>query len=116
MQIKLMQNEDTIKEVVTQLQNFQLDLACQVNTYKQLQQELAAHLNYLITNNFSLLISILYRLDISEKKLKQFLSQAKEGTAGDIIAELIIERQLQKIASRKAFRSNPADISDDEKW
>lgn len=110
-----MQNEETIKELVQQLQNFKLHLAGQVHSYQQLQYELAARLNYLITNDFSLLISILYRLDISEKKLKQFLSEAKEITAADIIAELIIERQLQKIASRKAFKKQE-DIPEDEKW
>jgi hypothetical protein len=108
--------DETIKEVVDQLQNFRLQLAERVNSYEQLQLALANRLNYLITNDFSLLISILYRLDISEEKVREFLSQKKELTASDIIAKLIIERQLQKIASRKAFKNNSTDIPEEEKW
>lgn len=69
--------DETIKEVVDQLQNFRLQLAERVNSYEQLQLALANRLNYLITNDFSLLISILYRLDISEEKVREFLSQKK---------------------------------------
>jgi hypothetical protein len=77
---------------------------------------IAERINYLITNDFSLLISILYRLDISEKKLKQLLQQTSSSTAGDIIAALIIERQFEKINSRKAFKNDAQDIPGAEKW
>jgi hypothetical protein len=72
--------------------------------------------DYLITNNFSLLISILYRLDVSEQKIKAFLNQSKDTTAGNIISKLIIERQLQKMASRTRFTDRPSDIPEDERW
>lgn len=111
-----MQSNETIKEVVDQLQNVQLGISVQVNSYQQLQHQLARRINYLITHDFSLLISILYRLDISEKKLRQLLFPSGEATAGDIIAELVIERQVQKIASRKAFKDNSTDIPEAEKW
>jgi lipopolysaccharide assembly outer membrane protein LptD (OstA) len=111
-----MDKAETIKEVLDDLQKLPLQLTGKSNTYQQLQQEIAARINYLITNNFSLLISLLYRLDISEKKLRQLLGEPAKTTAGDIIAEMIIERQLQKIASRKAFKSNLSDISGEEKW
>lgn len=111
-----MENDETIKEVADELQKFQLQLTGKSRTYRQLLQEIAERINYLITHNFSLLISLLYRLDISEKKLKHLLSTSAKTTAGEIIAEMIIERQLQKIASRRAFKSNPSDIADEEKW
>lgn len=110
-----MDTEVAIKEVAEELENLPLQLPGQLYTYQQLHQQLAASLNYLITNDFSFLISVLYRLDISEKKLKTALSQPSDSTAGEIIAEIIIERQRQKIALRKSFKNN-ADIADDEKW
>jgi hypothetical protein len=111
-----MESEVTIKEISEELQKYQIDLPVQLYNYKQLRQEIAACINHLIANDFSLLISILYRLDISEKKLKQLLHETKNQVAGDIIAELIIERQLQKIVSRKAFKQQSPEIPDDEKW
>ena len=111
-----MDKDDDIKEVACDLQKFQLQLSGESYTYQQLLQEIATRINYLITNDFSLLISVLYRLDIPEKKLKQLLSESTKTTAGLIIAKMIIERQLQKIESRKAFKNNPPDITGEEKW
>ena len=110
-----MESGQTLNEVIEQLQNVDLQVT-KKDSYEHLHMELAANINYLITNNFSLLISILYRLDISEQKINEFLSQSKGTTAGDIISTLIIERQLEKIASKKAFTNRPSDIPYDEQW
>ena len=111
-----MHSERTIQEVIAALDKCQLPISTPVTTSNQLHEVLAERLNFLVTNNFSLLISILYRLDISEKKLKQCLKDSKGNTAGDIIAALIIERQLQKIQSRQNFSQNSSDIPEEEKW
>ena len=47
---------------------------------------LAARINRLITDDFSGLINLLYRLDISEAKLKKLLSEHPQEDAGKIIA------------------------------
>src|SRR5258706_5157720 len=82
----------------------------------QLHAALSAYINHLIVNNFTQLINILYRLDVSEKKLQQWLLENTAEDAGKIIADLIIERQLQKIESRNQFRQRDDNIDDDEKW
>lgn len=110
-----MQSGQAVYELVEQLQKVD-ESAGNTDSYQQLQQELAIHINDLINENFSLLISILYRLDISEQKIKMFLRQSNNSTAADIISGLIIERQLQKMASKKASRNTQSDISDDERW
>ncbi len=76
--------------------------------------KLEAYINNLIQNNFQKLISILYKIDINENKLRQLL-QNKDKNAGKIIAGLIIERQLKKIDTRKNF-INKDDITGEEKW
>lgn len=58
---------------------------------------LAAYVNELIMTNFERLVQLLYRIDVSEEKLKKLLRQNPESNAGLIIASLIIERQKQKI-------------------
>ena len=78
--------------------------------------ELALFINDLITNDFAHLVQILYRVDISEKKLKQLLSDNAIKDAGKIIAEMIIERQMQKIKSRQQFSQRDNNIDDSEKW
>ena len=83
----------------------------------ELKGRIADHINLLISNNFNKLISILYRLDINESKLKQLLADNPGENAGMIIADLIIERQLEKIVSRKRFQNKGENnIDENEKW
>jgi hypothetical protein len=62
------------------------------------------------------LIAVLYRLDVSEEKLKTLLKESHDVDAGIIITDLIIERQVQKIKSRQQFRSPDIDIDENEIW
>lgn len=80
-----------------------------------LLQELAAQINHLIQTDFSRLVAILYRIDISEQTLKSTLQQQPGTDAGLLIARLILERQVQKQTMRAQFKKQQ-DIPDDEKW
>ncbi len=66
----------------------------------------------LIQRDFEKLKWILYRIDISEKKLADAL-QVSEADAATVMADLIIERQLQKAESRKNFGDKENDWSFD---
>ena len=79
------------------------------------KQILAEKIDYLINNDFQKLVSILYRMDVSEAKLKQMLNENPGTNASLIITDLMIERQEQKIISRQQFRRDE-NVSDDEKW
>ena len=80
------------------------------------KQILAEKINELITNDFQKLVLILYRMDVSEIKLKQFLTENTGTNAAVIIADLMIERQAEKIRSREQFSKRDENISDDDKW
>ena len=83
----------------------------------ELIEKLAAHINHLINNNFQELVGLLYRIDVHETKLRRVLKENINEDAGKIIAQLIIERQLQKIKSRQEFSAKNNDvINDEEKW
>lgn len=83
--------------------------------FEELKRKLSAHINHLIQTDFENLVSLLYRIDISEPKLKHLLQETRGEDAGNTIADLIIERQLQKIESRKKSTGNE-NIPDEEKW
>ncbi|HMO61913.1 MAG TPA: hypothetical protein PKC39_06680 [Ferruginibacter sp.] len=80
-----------------------------------LQQQLSAHINHMIVHRFEALINLLYRIDINENKIKLLLQEAGHQDAGGIIAAAIIERQLEKINTRKKMK-NDNNIPEDEKW
>jgi hypothetical protein len=81
----------------------------------EIRKKLAIHVNDLINHDFEKLVSLLYRIDVNEAKLKHLLQENKNKDAGDLIAQMIIERQLQKIKTRNEF-SKKKDESDEEKW
>jgi hypothetical protein len=95
-------------------QSIDIDLPDDIS-FELLKQKLSTHINQLIQSDFEKLVSLLYRIDISEPKLRQLLQQKKGEDAADTITEMIIERQLQKIKSRKEKRNNN-EVPDDEKW
>ena len=69
-----------------------------------LENYLAVFINELIDKDFNKLVNLLYRIDISEQKLKIALqNEDKTISSSKTIAKLIIERQLQKLEFRKKF-------------
>lgn len=82
---------------------------------ESLEEKLGEHINQLILDDFQKLVSLLYRVDVDESKIKRILRENQGKDAGNILAVLIIERQLQKIISRKQYKPED-DISKEEKW
>jgi len=77
---------------------------------------LASKFNELINSDFNHLVQLLYRIDVSETKLKQVLEQNEGRDTAGLLADLVIERQLEKIRSRQQYGKRDENISDDEKW
>lgn len=85
--------------------NKQLDAAFPVSiSPDELQHRLSVFINDLIQHDFQKLINILYKADVDELKLKKILRENIGEDASAIIAKLIIERELQKISTRKQFK------------
>lgn len=80
------------------------------------KDQLALKINHLLISDFDRLISILYRMDVSETKLKQLLNDNPTEDAGKLIADLMIERQAEKIKSRQQFSQRDNNIDENEEW
>ena len=83
---------------------------------EELREKLVAHINHLINHDFEKLVFYLYRIDVNESKMRHLLEQKEGKNAVGLIADLIIERQSEKIKSRQHFRQRDNDIDDNEKW
>ena len=94
--------------------SFEISLPSTISL-EELKEKLAGHINHLINHDFEKLVSLLYRVDVNENKLRNILDNKEGENAAGLIADLIIERQLQKIKSRKDSKSNNY-IPDDERW
>ena len=107
-----MENAELIAHLNIELS---IDIAEKIS-YSELHSQLSTYINGLIKNDFDKLITYLYRIDVNEQKLKSLLQQNPNEVAGNIIATLIIERQQQKIKSRKQFSQREGLFDEEEKW
>jgi hypothetical protein len=97
--------------------NAELPVELAYNISKEdIRAKLAIHINHLITTDFEKLIFYLYRIDVDEAKMRIVLQEQKGEMAGTLIADMIIDRLMQKIKSRQQFSQRDNDIEDENKW
>lgn len=80
--------------------------------YHELHSQLVNQINSLIHHSYSKLISVLYRIDLSEKEIGQGTIDLPNYNQAQVIAHLIIVRELKKVLSRKFYSSNSSDFKE----
>ncbi|MFA9205661.1 MAG: hypothetical protein ACEQR6_03175 [Burkholderiaceae bacterium] len=81
---------------------------------KLTSSDLETIINDLIKEDFSKLVQMLYRIDVSEAKLKNILQANPNENAGKLIAQVVIERLSATKKARESFSTKPPIIEDDE--
>lgn len=71
-------------------------------TYEDFEEALSFYFNEMLQTDFSTFVQLLYRLDVSESKLKTALQYATEPT-GKVVAQLVIQRMEEKLKYRKGL-------------
>ena len=95
-------------------QSLEISLPVTISS-EELKEKLTAFINDLINHDFEKLVFYLYRIDVNESKMRQLLEQWEGENAAGLIADLIIERQSEKVKSRNENRKNDT-IPENEKW
>ncbi len=100
-----------LQEVVAQinkdfrLQGFDVSFSGQGETaYIELSDQLAPVIEYMLENQTETFWNLVYRIDLSEVKVKQILF-GKEGVENAIgqLTDLILKRELQKVVIRHFY-------------
>jgi len=73
---------------------------------EQLHEYLSRAISELLDRDFNRLLVALYRIDVSEHKVAEAISQENAGEIAPKLATLIIERELQKVITRKKYSGN----------
>jgi hypothetical protein len=81
----------------------------ETDSLKEISEKLEIYISDLILHDFQKLVSLLYRIDVSENKLRMMLQENPNESAAKMIGQLIIERQTQKIISREKY-SGKSDV------
>ena len=86
---------------------------------EELTERLVNYINWLIQNDFQKLVNLLYKVDIQENKLRSVLRSNPGENAAELIAQLMIERQMQKIKTRQDYKPKdrgPAEDKGTDEW
>lgn len=70
----------------------------------ELKQRLQLFIEQLLVHDFEKLLHMIYRHDVLEAKFQEAMQLSDIGEQAAAIADLVIIRELQKVASRQAYR------------
>ncbi len=71
----------------------------------------------LLAHDFNLLVSLLYRLDVSDERISATLANHPQADAAKLLTALILEREQEKTKARNTISfSDPDDSFSEEKW
>lgn len=79
------------------------------------REQLVQFIHQLIDTDFPRLVQLLYRLDVSEAKIRSVLLENPTGDAGDMIAQLITDRIAQREKNKHLFKQE-GEIPEEDKW
>jgi hypothetical protein len=78
----------------------------QENPYQELYQQILPLIDELLNDDYPKLMAMLYRIDLDEGFLNKKLKEAAHADTDEVITDLIIKRELQKIIIREMYSSN----------
>lgn len=73
-------------------------------------------IRHLLEHDFHKLVSILYRMDVSEGKLRGLIQENPNKDAAEIIAALMLERAAQRQKTKEEFRQQKEEDDTEERW
>ncbi len=84
---------------------------------EELLRVLSERIAWLLEHNMEYLLSLLYRNDVAEEKIHRALSPSEPTPANEALARLVLERQKERLATRRRFgRQNHPDVDEDLRW
>lgn len=116
-------NLDYIERTVAQLQkdfsyygfDLEFDLESgQGTAYEILYNQVHPIIEELVDYNYTRLLPVLYRIDISEEQIKATQTMNTDQRVSETITTLILARELQKVVIREHFKQVSALESDSE--
>ena len=100
--------QETAEQIIKDFGIFGLQLTFEgkaENAYQQLFEQILPHITTLAKTNKQKLMGIIYRIDISDRQLKNALENATHSTFEETITHLILKRELQKVVIRHHFKN-----------
>jgi hypothetical protein len=96
------ENEQLVSLINKDLGSQEEDMMIPVSSIDRnmIREKLEILIIHLIENNFEKLCQAMYRLDVSETKFHQVMTERPFEEIPSSIADLVIEREMQKVRTR----------------
>ena len=72
--------------------------------YEELFEQILPEIERLMENNYQRLLDLLYRIDVSEKKVAAEVNNCSAKELANVLTDLILKRELQKVVTRNYFK------------
>ncbi len=109
--------DDSLQQTTDLLRGpFELEPAVPPTTEAELLLLLAERIDQMLERQPDYLLSMLYRLDVLEPKINQALHPASPEPPALALARLVLERQQQRIHTKKTVKPAPLEGMDDWAW
>jgi len=76
------------------------------SAYIELFNQILPLVDELLNDNYPKLLAMLYRIDIEESFLNKRLKESEQADTDEVITDLIIKRELQKVIIREIYSSH----------
>ena len=99
---------ETIQQIMKDFGMFGLDIIFSGdinNANNEIHKQLTMQVENLFNDNLSKLYAVLYQVDISNKTIEKAQNLTPDFTLIEVIANQIIIRELQKVLTRRYFKS-----------
>lgn len=99
--------KDTANQIIKDFDMFGMEIKFSGNVYEayeELFDQIEPHIRELIHSNQSKFMGILYRIDMSDVMVNKAVKENASESFSEIITDLIIRRELQKVVIRQHFK------------
>jgi hypothetical protein len=103
----------TVQQIVKDFSMFGMDIyfsGRMTMAYDELFRQLCGFMEMLIVHDFSKLLSLLYQIDLSDQVIVEAENENPDIPRHELMAGLIVERELQKVVMRKYYKHNKENL------
>ena len=83
---------------------------------EELLEALAHQIAYMIEYRLEFLLSLMYRLDVAEAKVNAALDPAASEPPNRALAKLVLERQKERVRTKREYASRKGDDLEGMEW
>jgi hypothetical protein len=101
---------DLLEKVVEQIKKdfdwFNFDIifkGSEESPYQELYNQILPLIDELLNDDYPKLMAMLYRIDLDEEFLNRKLKESKQVDTDEVITDLILKRELQKVIIREMY-------------